>query len=264
MNTKTKKQIFTLLFYFTFLTVCFGQAGSYKLNYDRATQAANAGKYTEAIRFYSLSIDEHPTTDAYFDRSSVYDLLKDSCNACKDLLSAAELGDKEAGSLYHKKCTRTNMVSKIPDSLKVRFQKIVQVTYHYKTCSPDYYRDIVFTDKNKRECTETTIYGKDSVYSYISTFPEYEGGEKARNRFLAQHIKYPDAAAAQRIQGTVYLSFVVNEEGSVKDIKVLRGIGGGCDEEAVRVVKLMPKWKPGTQNGVPVSVLFYMPIDFRL
>ena len=264
MIIKTKKNIFTLLLFFTFSTICFGQADSYKLNYNKATQAANAGKYQEAIGFYSLSIIEHPTTDAYFDRSSVYDLLKDSCSACKDLLSAAELGDKEAETLYHKKCSRTYKLSKVPDSLKVRFYKIAEVTYHYNTCSPTYFRDIIYTDKNKSESTETTFYSPDSVYSYISTFPEFVGGEKARNRFVANNLKYPEIAVRDRIQGTVYLSFIVQQDGSVNDIKVIRGIGGGCDEEAVRVVSLMPRWIPGTQNGKPVNVLFYMPVFFKL
>jgi TonB family protein len=264
MKTTPKKLIFILLYYFTFLTICLGQNENFKLNYNKATQAANAGKYQEAIRLYTLSIDEYPTTDAYFDRSSVYELLKDSCNFCKDLLRAAELGDIEARGEFQKKCTRTEVLTKIPDSLKARYPKIIQVTYNYRTCNQTYIRDIVFLDKNKIECTETTKYSKDSVYSYVSTYPEYVGGEKARNRFLAQHIHYPDDAAKNWIQGTVYLTFVVNEDGLVKDIKVLRGIGGGCDEEAVRVVKLMPTWKPGTQNGKPMNVLFYMPVYFKL
>lgn len=66
------------------------------------------------------------------------------------------------------------------------------------------------------------------------------------------------------IQGTVYVTFVVERNGNVTDVRVLRGIGGGCDEEAVRVIKAMPKWNPGKQRGKPVRVQFNMPIKFTL
>lgn len=75
---------------------------------------------------------------------------------------------------------------------------------------------------------------------------------------------YPEIAKESNIQGRVTVKFVVNEEGNVSDIIVVKGIGGGCDEEAVRVVKKMPKWKPGKQNGRPVKVYFSLPITFRL
>jgi protein TonB len=71
-------------------------------------------------------------------------------------------------------------------------------------------------------------------------------------------------ARESSIQGTVYVTFVVERDGSVTDVRVLRGIGGGCDEEAIRVIKAMPKWNPGKQRGKPVRVQFNMPIKFTL
>jgi TonB family protein len=258
------KKIFLISSAILLITVTFGQSTHYEVNYNKGTKAANAGKYQDAISFYTLSIDEHPTADAYFDRSSVYKILSDSCNFCKDLNNASELGDNEAMNLYNIKCTRTIVIRKIPDSLKAKYPKIKQLTFHYSVCNPAYFRDITFLDKNKTEITETTVYRPDTVFTNISILPEYIGGEKARNSFLAENIKYPELATSLRIQGTVYLSFIVNENGDLIDIKVIRGIGGGCDEEAVRVIKLMPKWKPATQNGKNVRVIFNMPIDFRL
>jgi periplasmic protein TonB len=83
-------------------------------------------------------------------------------------------------------------------------------------------------------------------------------------KFLQDNIKYPQMARESGIQGTVYVTFVVERNGSVTDVKILRGIGGGCDEEAVRVVQNMPKWEPGKQRGKPVRVQFNMPIKFTL
>lgn len=105
---------------------------------------------------------------------------------------------------------------------------------------------------------------KKEVFTIVEEMPSFPGGETERNAFLAKNIVYPQQATENGIQGTVYVSFVVNSKGNVTDVKVLRGIGGGCDEEAVRVVKMMPQWHPGKQNGKQVRVLFNMPIYFKL
>jgi len=94
-----------------------------------------------------------------------------------------------------------------------------------------------------------------------ATFP---GGENARMRFLTENIRYPQIAREMGIQGTVYVTFVVEPNGALTNIRVLRGIGGGCDEEAVRVVSIMPRWVPGKQRGQSVRVQFNMPIRFVL
>ena len=94
--------------------------------------------------------------------------------------------------------------------------------------------------------------------------PSFPGGDESRIKFLQENIKYPQMAKESGIQGTVYVTFVVEGSGKVADVKVLRGIGGGCDEEAVRVVKMMPHWNPGKQSGKSVRVQFNMPIKFTL
>ena len=83
-------------------------------------------------------------------------------------------------------------------------------------------------------------------------------------KYVSENIKYPQAAKDKNIAGRVFVSFVVEKDGSVNEVKVMRGIGGGCDEEAVRVIKGMPKWKPGMQKGKPVRVSYMMPLNFKL
>ncbi len=102
------------------------------------------------------------------------------------------------------------------------------------------------------------------IFTVVEDQPEFPGGEEARQRFLEQNLRYPQMAREAGIQGTVFVTFVVETDGSVTDVRVLRGIGGGCDEEAVRVVSMMPRWEPGRQRGQPVRVQFNMPIRFRL
>jgi protein TonB len=94
--------------------------------------------------------------------------------------------------------------------------------------------------------------------------PDFPGGEDALAAYLGKNIKYPKQANEAGIQGRVVLNFVVNEDGDISDIKVARGIGYGCDQEAMRVVNSMPKWKPGKQNGKAVKVSFSLPIMFQL
>jgi len=102
------------------------------------------------------------------------------------------------------------------------------------------------------------------IFTVVEEIPYYIGGDEAKIKFLTENIKYPQSAKEKKIQGTIYVTFVIDETGKVTDVRVLRGIGGGCDEEAIRVVKLMPPWKPGKQSGKPVRVQFNMPIRFTL
>ena len=102
------------------------------------------------------------------------------------------------------------------------------------------------------------------IFQVVENAPAFPGGDMARMKFLQDNIKYPIMAKESGIQGTVYVTFVVERSGAVTDVKILRGIGGGCDEEALRVVKNMPKWEPGKQRGKPVRVQFNMPIKFTL
>jgi len=82
--------------------------------------------------------------------------------------------------------------------------------------------------------------------------------------YLQRNLKYPDLAIEHNIQGKVYVKFVVRKDGSIEHIEVVKGIGGGCDQEAVRVIKNSPKWSPGMHDGEPVNVWFTVPINFQL
>ncbi len=99
------------------------------------------------------------------------------------------------------------------------------------------------------------------VYQYVEQMPvpHYE-----LNRYLNKNLHYPDSAREHDIEGKVVLSFVVSEDGSIADVEVLRGVSDECDSEAVRVIKTMPAWQPGKQNGVPVKVRFTQSITFKL
>ena len=115
-------------------------------------------------------------------------------------------------------------------------------------------------DKNKQNIAQEEV----KPFLIVEQMPDFPGGTEELMRFLGKNIQYPQMARETGIQGTVIVQFVVNKDGKISTVKVLRGIGGGCDEEAVRVVKSMPVWKPGKQNGVSVPVYFQLPIKFTL
>ncbi len=94
--------------------------------------------------------------------------------------------------------------------------------------------------------------------------PAYPGGEQALNAYLAQNIRYPPRAIKDNIQGVVVLTFIIEKDGMINQAAIVKDIGGGCGEEAARVVSVMPNWRPGTVDGNPVKVRFTLPVRFRL
>ena len=94
--------------------------------------------------------------------------------------------------------------------------------------------------------------------------PSFPGGESALMRYIAEHLRYPSAAQDQGIQGVVMLRFVVEGTGQVGDVQILKSLDPSCDREAIRVVKSLPRFVPGRQQGRPVNVWFQLPIRFVL
>ena len=102
------------------------------------------------------------------------------------------------------------------------------------------------------------------IFTVVENDPEFPGGMEALYKYLGENIKYPSIAKENNITGKVYVTFVVEKDGSIANPRILRDIGGGCGQEAIRVIKSMPKWKAGKQRGKPVRVQFNLPVSFNL
>lgn len=102
------------------------------------------------------------------------------------------------------------------------------------------------------------------IFTVVENDPEFPGGMEALYKYLRENIKYPQLARDNNITGKVYVTFVVERDGSIANPRVLKDIGGGCGQEAIRVVKSMPKWSPGKQRGKAVRVQFNLPVSFNL
>ena len=120
------------------------------------------------------------------------------------------------------------------------------------------------TKKNNNSFVKEEEEGEEEVFLVVEEDPEFPGGQEALSHYLTENIKYPQLAKENSITGRVFVTFVVEKDGSMTNVRVLRDIGGGCGAEAVRVVKSMPKWKPGKQRGKAVRTQFNLPVSFNL
>lgn len=104
----------------------------------------------------------------------------------------------------------------------------------------------------------------DDIFTIVEDQPEFPGGMAAFYSYVQKNMKYPTTARRMGIEGRVYVSFVVDQSGNIGQVELTRGIGAGCDEEAMRVIKESPKWKAGKQRGQAVRVRMVLPITFKL
>jgi len=118
---------------------------------------------------------------------------------------------------------------------------------------------VIVIDKSEIEGPD-----EDGVFMVVEKLPEFPGGDMELMKFIGKNIVYPEVARRNNIEGRVIVKFVIRKDGSVTDVEVLRDIGGGCGEEAKRVLELSPKWEPGIQDGENVDVYFTMPVQYKL
>ena len=102
------------------------------------------------------------------------------------------------------------------------------------------------------------------VFQVVEKMPSFPGGDAALFKFLNENVKYPVIAQENGVQGRVICQFVVNRDGSIVDVEVVRSVDASLDKEAIRVIKSMPKWSPGQQRGKPVRVKYTLPVNFKL
>jgi periplasmic protein TonB len=102
------------------------------------------------------------------------------------------------------------------------------------------------------------------VYTFVEQNAEFPGGTEAMYKFINKNVKYPAQARRMGTEGKVFVGFVINKDGSIVDVGIVKGISAECDKEAMRVVQMMPPWKAGKQNGKAVRVKFILPINFKL
>ncbi|MHA7128332.1 energy transducer TonB [Algoriphagus namhaensis] len=116
---------------------------------------------------------------------------------------------------------------------------------------------VLFTQNTQAQSTET-------IYEEVDQMPQYPGGMEGLTKYMVKNLKYPESAKSKSIQGTVMVTFVVQKDGTVSQAELLRGIGAGCDEEALRIVNGMEPWTAGVKDGEKVNTRLVLPIKFAL
>lgn len=150
----------------------------------------------------------------------------------------------------------------VPDEPPPTQEKLQEVDAGQKTVEGDPNAEVDLS--GLEDGTGNVIEEDEKPFLSVEQMPEFPGGEAALIKYIQSKIVYPGIARENGIDGTVYLQFVVDKEGKVGNVKVLRGVGGGLEEEAIRVVKTLPKFTPGKQNGRSVPVYYTVPVKFRL
>lgn len=152
------------------------------------------------------------------------------------------------------KVVKEEVVEEIPTIEEIKQHEVAAVEIEGPT-------EIVFEEPVQEVVVEEE---ENKIFTVVEQQPEFEGGYEAMMNFIKKNMRYPASARRMGVDGTVYVSFVVSKDGSISEVKTIRGISADCDAEAMRVVSMMPPWKPGKQNGKPVFVRFVLPIKFKL
>jgi len=121
--------------------------------------------------------------------------------------------------------------------------------------------EVVFEEPVKQVVVEDD---EDKIFTVVEQQAEFPGGMEALYKFLNKNIRYPSSARRMGVDGKVYVQFVVDKEGKISDVSIIKSLSADCDKEAVRLVQLMPPWKPGRQNGRSVKSKFVLPLTFKL
>jgi periplasmic protein TonB len=150
------------------------------------------------------------------------------------------------------KVVKEEVVEEVPTIEEIKQNEVAAVEVEGPT-------EVVFD-----EPVQEVVVEDNQIFTVVEQQPEFEGGYEAMMRFIQKNMRYPASARRMGVDGTVYVQFVVAKDGSISEVKTIRGISADCDKEAERVVNLMPNWKPGKQNGKSVFVRFVLPIKFKL
>ena len=151
----------------------------------------------------------------------------------------------------------TEVLNVVEDDVELEQQEIISSEDDASAAQTETFVAPVVEEEEEEESAQ-------QIFTVVEKQPEFPGGTAELFKYLSKAIKYPVIAQENGIQGRVVCSFVVNRDGSIVDIQVMRGVDPSLDKEAVRVISEMPKWKPGEQRGKPVRVRFILPVQFRL
>ncbi len=208
---------------------------------DEGMQLINDKKFEEANAFLNNELNKNDLNkDAYFKRGVVNWELNDTMAACRDWSSVLALGDTATFLLLEAKCHSTMVVE----------DEIIPAKEYKK----------LFASELSGKKGEDPAMAK----TVVEVMPEFPGGDASLVTYLKNNLKYPADARNKNIQGRVFVNFIISAKGKVLFPYIVRGLDKSCNDEAIRLIKNMPAWKPGKQNGKDVMVRYNLPVKFAL
>ncbi len=282
INCKFMKKSLYLVFVLISIT---GYAQNKKAikNFNLGVEAFNKNDFKTADSLFTLSAKKEPHKDTYFNLAVTKQKLGDHCAFCDNLKKASYYGSGEASKLFEINCVKMDTVYYTSSLNKENIE--YYCIYSIEECfnKKSFYFFKKFKNADSTLCffvspINTSLYKEDDfispnfdveklplknmIFSPCNHEPSYPGGGQEMYHFMICNMKYPDLAAKNHTQGTVYMTFFVEKDGSITDVKVFQGIGDGCDEESVKLVEKMPKWNPGKKDGVITRMPVIFPITF--
>ncbi|MBK6445094.1 MAG: energy transducer TonB [Bacteroidetes bacterium] len=203
--------------------------------------------FTESL---NLWLNEY----TYYNRALTRFRMNDAKGGCEDLKNAVILGDSTSGNFYCKYCGIIDTIYRNSSGTIVRSKKSAKkMIVQLKTM------DSLLVDS-----TVIEFWPHDEITMRAEEMPTFPGGELKLFEYLQQEIHYPVEAKRKGIAGRLYATFIIRPDGKLEGVKILRSLDPSCDLEALRVIRKMPNWIPGKNNGEPVSVQYNLPINFTL
>lgn len=213
--------------------------------------------YRSVLREYKREIQNEPNNAlVYFNNGILQAVVRDNYGAHSNFSKCLELNPSFIFSYYYRGLVSYNMQ---------KFKDAITDFHRFSKQFPDDEMVKVLMETINEQSNIKVIEGEnDEIMLVAEVMPEYEGGHKALQKFIAENLEYPEWALQKKIQGRVLINFVVDSKGEIRYPAIVKGIGGGCELEAMRVIMAMPKWKPGKQNGKNISVKFTLPVMFAV
>ena len=219
------------------------------------------GNLHKADSLFATALDFHPNVDAYFNKALTRLNLQDECGFCENMYMASFYGDLEADSLYRKYCVSTTkmLVSKYDSLVPLILNKQYEIIEIDKCGQRE---KIDFYDKSDSLLASLQIIKGRYYYSKLSYKARYPGGQEMLDKFISKNMVYPEQALKDSIQGRVYASFVINEEGRVMDARIVNGVHPLLDAAALEVIRSIPKFYPATDKGIPKREIVTLNVNF--
>lgn len=236
--------------------------------YEQGVKASNLKNNRLADSLFSLSADLEPHPDTYFNRATVRARVNDVKGYCEDMACSAAMGDLEALSLFCKNCGKVDTVLN-----KAQMLNLWQEKYSVKYKCLYFDNSLIgrYNSKNKLlgfgwALKPDTNHIKDSSEVREERPAEFPGGVTELSRFIKTNMEYPIEAREQGISGRVHTKFVINSFGYIENIEILKGVKNcaSCDQEAIRLLRIMPRWQPASVNGKNVNCYFNLPLTFKI